>query len=212
MPIDPLRSSSMQSPARRASDAFLTRNNPKTAQLVASTPGLGLFLDRNSVSAGPRPGDVETQISWGLWNHSEATSRKYGHGMKDDQIKSDVIVVFQPSSDPAATVSFGGQRYPGREIIGVYRLGDQVTGVSGVDGGFLGQFQVTAHGKAGDRATIAWAVVSIGPDGRVRGGGFPTTSGGKPVPYQQNQHGGEYHGRAAEVVHGARSYVPVTDA
>jgi hypothetical protein len=194
----------------RASDAFLRKANPKLAQVLSSTPGLGLFLDRNSVSQGPAPGEVETPISWAIWNHSEGTNAKYGHGMKDDQIKNDIIVVFQPSKDPSAKVEMGWRSYPGHEIVGVYKLGDQITGVSGYDKGHMGQMNVLAHGKAGEKATVAWAVVSIGPDGRVRSGGYPTSNGNKPVPYQQNKGGGEYHGRAAEIVHGQRGYVPIT--
>lgn len=199
------------SPAAPADTSFLETNNARFADVVKRTPGVTAFLARNSVSSGPRTGEVSTPVSWSFWNHSAATSKKYGHGMTDDMIKGDVIVVFQPTTTPGAGVDFGGRQFPGHEIIGVFQVGDQVNGTSPVDGGFLGNMRLSAHGAAGSKAVLAWAVVSIAPDGHVRGGGYPTTSGTAPVPYQRNANGSEYHGRAAEVVHGQQAHVPITD-
>lgn len=197
---------------RNLDTSFLKTVNPKLDEVLKRTPGLDLFLAGNTVSTGAKAGQAASSIDWPFWNHSAATGKKYGHSMTDAQIKADTIIVFQPTKAPGACVSFGGRRFPGHEIIGVFNVGDQVTGVSGYDGGFLGSFRAQAHGPQGDKATIAWAVVSIAQDGHVRGGGYPTTDASGPVPYQRNQHGAEYRGRAGEIEFGKQAYMPITDS
>lgn len=212
MPVVRLGSASRVAAATAGPDlSLLAKNNPKFGEVLKKTPGLMQFLGKSTVSEGPRGNGSSTRVEWTWWNHSQATGKKYGHSLSDDQIRSDTIVVFQPTSKPGAQVTFGGRSFPGNEIVAVFNVGDQITGVSSYDGGFLGRMTFEAHGQAGEKATLAWAVVSIAPDGQVRGGGFPTTSGGVPVPYQQNKHGSEYHGRAAEIVHGSPAFVPITD-
>ena len=116
----------------------------------------------------------------------------------------------------AQEIEFGYQNFPGYEVIGVYQTKDQVQWKSGgSDGGHLGRFDLTARGKAGDQAVVAWSIVSIGDDGRVKGGGYPTSRGGKIVPHQDQgaggtSSGGEYWGRATRVTHGQSQYVPLT--
>jgi hypothetical protein len=191
----------------------LKTNNPKIDELIKENPGLGLFLSRNSVSTGPRPGEAKSEVAWDFWTHSAATNQKYGHGMTDAQILSDYIVVVQPSSLPQTKVDIGGTM-AGYEIIGVYKVGDEVSRPSGAfDGGHLGRLKVHAHGRPGD-AILAWAVVSIDKNGNINGGGYPTKRAGAFVPYQDQPigggGGGEYHGRAARITHGQKSSVPLT--
>ena len=168
------------------------------------------------MSSGPRDGDARTEVTWSFWTHSEKTNTKYGHGMKDAQILSDLIVVMQPSADAKANVKFGYNSFAGQEIVGVYRAGHHVRFPStAYDGGHLGEFDVVGHGKKGEQAVMSWAIVSLTDTGDVRGGGYPTTRDGKMVPYQdQNGAGGggsEYWGRAARIEHGnANNYVPLT--
>src|SRR5687768_310248 len=129
-----------RAPASSAVDtSFLARNNPRFEELVQKTPGLLPFLARNTVSTGPRGEDVVTPVEWAWWNHSAATGQKYGHGLTDEQIKADTLVVFQPTTRENARVEFAGDVYPGHEIVAVYNVGDQVTGTSYIDGGFLGR-------------------------------------------------------------------------
>lgn len=197
--------------------AQLKASNPRFEALLKEVPGLGKFLEKNTVSNGPREGDSRTEVTWSLWTHSEATNKKYGHGMKDEQILSDLIVVMQPSPDAKANVKFGYQSFAGQEIIGVYRTGDLIGRKStALDGGHLGEFDVVGHGKKGEQAVMAWAIVSIADDGNVRGGGYPTARGGKIVPYQDQKGagggGGEYWGRAARIEHGkTNNWVPLTE-
>jgi hypothetical protein len=191
---------------------YLAAANPRLDEVLKKTPGLDAFLQKNTVSTGPSESDASAPVRWPFWNHSAATGKKYGHAMTDEMIKADTIIAFQPSTKPGAMVDFGGRKFPGHEIIGVFNVGDQITGTTPVDGGFIGNMTIEPFGAAGQKATIAWAVVSIAPDGRVRGGGYPTTDGNGPVPYQRNQHGSEYHGRAAEVTLGQPASIPITEA
>lgn len=195
----------------------LRKSNPKIDQLIKENPGLGKLLAKNPVSAGPREGEAKTEISWSFWTHSEGTNKKYGHGLTDKQVTSDYIVCFQPSPNKEQAVKLGYNSYPGQEIIGVYKAGDHIPKLStAYDGGHLGEFDLVAHGKKGEQAVLGWAIVSVGEDGNVRGGGFPTARGGKLVPYQDQKGegggGGEYWGRAARVTHGRNdNYVPITE-
>ena len=195
----------------------LSASNPRFDALLKELPGLGKFLEKNSVSPGPRDGEAKTEVTWSVWTHSEQTNKKYGHGMTDKQVLSDLIVVMQPSADPGASVKFGYNSYPGQEIVGVYRTGDVVRNRSSAyDGGHLGEFDVVGHGKKGEQAVMGWAIVSVDDSGNVRGGGYPTARGGKLVPYQDQKGagggGGEYWGRAARIEHGkTNNYVPLTD-
>ncbi len=203
-----------------ASDGRLSQlkgSNPRFEALLKEVPGLAKFLEKNSVSSGPREGDVRTEVTWSLWTHSEETGKKYGHGLKDAQILSDLIVVMQPSADAKASVKFGYNKFPGQEIVGVYRAGDLIAQKNtAYDGGHLGEFDVVGHGKKGEQAVMAWAIVSLTDSGDVRGGGFPTARGDKIIPYQDQKGagggGGEYWGRAARIEHGkTNNYVPLTD-
>lgn len=195
----------------------LKASNPRIDALLKEVPGLAKFLEKNSVSSGPREGDARTEVTWSLWTHSEETNKKYGHGMKDAQILSDLIVVMQPSADEKAGVKFGYNSFAGQEIVGVYRTSDLVARKNtAYDGGHLGEFDVVGHGKKGEKAVMSWAIVSIAENGDVRGGGYPTARGGKIVPYQDQKGagggGGEYWGRAARIEHGkTNNYVPLTD-
>ncbi len=194
----------------------LSQSNPKTEALIKENPGVAKLLARSSVSSGPRPGESRTEIAWGLWTHSEKTNAKYGHGMKDAQIKSDYIVVFQPSADPKASVTLGRNSYPGQEIVGVYKAGDHLRMNAAYDGGHLGEIDVVGHGKKGEQAVYGWAILGIAEDGRALGGGFPTSRDGKVVAYQDQKGagggGGEYWGRGARVTQGAtNNHVPITD-
>lgn len=195
----------------------LRQSNPKIDALIAEKPGLGKLLAKNTVSAGPREGEARTEIAWSFWTHSEGTNKKYGHGMTDKQITTDYIIAFQPSPDAKASVNLGRGAMAGQEIIGVYKVGDHVPQLhTAYDGGNLGEFDLVAHGKKGEQAVVAWAIVSVGDDGNVKGGGYPTVRQGKIVPYQDQSGsesaGGEYWGRAARITHGAtNNYVPITD-
>ena len=191
-------------------------SNPRIDALIQENPGLGKLLQKNTVSSGPRAGQAETEVRWRFWTHSEKTGKQYGHGLTNAQILSDFIICVQPSADANASVTLGRSTFPGCEIIGVYRVSDHLTGHSSAsDGGHLGKFDLMAHGNKGDQAVVGWAIVSVGPDGNVRGGGFPTMRGGKMVPYQDQTQpgggGGEYWGRAATITHGSSNSVPITD-
>jgi hypothetical protein len=137
--------------------------------------------------------------------------------MTDKQITTDFIIAFQPSPDKKASVKLGGASFPGHEIIGVYQAGQHIPRQhTAYDGGNLGEFDLVAHGEKGKEAVLGWAIVTVGADGNVKGGGYPTTRGGKMVPYQDQKGagggGGEYWGRAARITQGATSnYVPITD-
>ncbi len=192
--------------------------NPRIDELIQQNPGLGKLLAKNTVSPGPREGETRTEITWQFWTHSEKTNKKYGHGMSDKQITSDYIVVFQPSPEKDAKVSLGRNQYPGHEIVGVYQTGQHIPRMgTAYDGGHLGEFDVVTHGKKGEKAVLAWAIVTVGEDGNVRGGGYPTSRGGQVVPYQDQKSGttsagGEYWGRAARITHGDKNnFVPITD-
>lgn len=195
----------------------LSQSNPKIAQLIKENPGLGKLLERNTVSSGPRAGEVKTEVSWEFWTHSEKTNKKYGHGMTDKQITSDYIVAFQPSPVKGASVNLGNGAIAGHEIIGVYKAGDHIPRKNtAYDGGHLGEFDLKGHGEKGKEAVMGWAIITVTEDGNVRGGGYPTMRGGKLVPYQDQKGegggGGEYWGRAARVTHGqTNNYVPITD-
>ncbi|MDP2343294.1 MAG: hypothetical protein Q8O67_20215 [Deltaproteobacteria bacterium] len=195
----------------------LRQSNPKIDALIKENPGLGKLLEKNTVSKGPREGEARTEVSWSFWTHSEGTNKKYGHGMTDKQIQSDYIIAFQPSTEKGAAVKLGGNQWAGQEIVGVYKAGDQIPRLhTAYDGGNLGEFDLVAHGKKGEQAVLAWAIVSVADDGNVRGGGYPTTRGGAAVPYQDQKGagggGGEYWGRAARVTHGqTNNYVPITE-
>ncbi len=197
--------------------AQLKESNPRIETLLKENPGLGAFLAKNSVSGGPGPNDARTEVTWSFWTHSEKTNGKYGHGMKDAQILSDYIVVIQPSKDPKANVRLGYNSFAGHEIIGVFKTGDHVPRPSSAyDGGHLGEFDVVGHGTKGEQVTMGWAIMSIDGGGNVKGGGYPTTRGGKMVPYQEQKGagggGGEYWGRAARVEHGrTNNWVPITE-
>lgn len=196
--------------------AVLEKNNPRFGALLASVKGLAPFLKANSVAGEKAAGEVDTAINWSIWTHSAETNKKYGHGMKDEQILSDLIITMQPSKDPNARVSFGYRTFKGYEIIGVNQTGDHVRKNVAIDGGHLGSFNITAHGKPGEQAIVAWSIVSLADDGRVRGGGYPTTRGDTIIPYQDQKAGGssgggEYWGRAARITHGQRGYVPITE-
>lgn len=205
--------------AGKASDAgytVLERNNPRFGALLTSVKGLAPFLKANSVAGEKISGEADTTITWSVWTHSTETNKKYGHGMKDEQILSDLIITMQPSRDPNAKVSVGYHTFKGYEIIGVNQAGDHVRKNTAFDGGHLGSFNITAHGKPGEEAVLAWSIVSLADDGRVRGGGYPTTRGDTIIPYQDQKAGGssgggEYWGRAARITHGQHNHVPVTE-
>jgi hypothetical protein len=194
----------------------LTKSNPRLGELITANPGLGKFLEKNTVSSGPRPGESRTEVAWDFWTHSAKTNQKYGHGLTDEQITNDYIVAFQPSPDAGASVNLGRASFKGHEIVGVYQAGQEMRGRNtAYDGGHLGTFDLVAHGKKGEAAVLGWAIISVGPDGNVRGGGFPTARNGVMVPYQDQKSGdsgggGEYHGRAARITHGRTdNFVPI---
>lgn len=195
----------------------LTKSNPKIAELLKANPGLGKLLEKNTVSSGPRAGEARTEIAWDFWTHSEKTNKKYGHGMTDKQITSDFIIAFQPTPEAGAAVNLGRAAFKGHEIIGVYQAGQQMQGRNtAYDGGHLGSFDLVGHGKKGEPAVVGWVIVSVGEDGNVRGGGYPTTRSGAMVAYQDQKGnesaGGEYWGRAARINQGAtNNYVPLTE-
>ncbi len=150
----------------------LRKSNPKIEQLIAEKPGLGKLLAKNTVSAGQREGEAKTEIAWSFWTHSEGTNKKYGHGMSDKQITSDYIIAFQPSPDKNASVNLGRGAMAGQEIIGVYKVGDLIRQLhTAYDGGNLGEFDLVGHGKKGEEAILGWAIVTVGDDGTVKGGG-----------------------------------------
>ena len=195
----------------------LRKSNPKIDALIAEKPGLGKLLAKNSVSSGPREGEARTEIAWSFWTHSEKTNKKYGHGMTDKQITTDYIIAFQPSADANARVNLGRYQQAGQEIIGVYKVGDHVPRLgTAYDGGHLGEFDLVAHGKKGEQAVVGWVIVTVGDDGNVKGGGYPTMRNGQMVPYQDQKGsesaGGEYWGRSARITHGRNdNYVPITE-
>jgi hypothetical protein len=201
----------------------LAKVNPNLGRILHENPGVGKYLERmhqqGAVFQGAKPGQARTSVNWTIWNHSEATNGKYGHGMKDDTIlNKDVVVVWQ-KGDGSTHVDVGGWGgKPAGQIIGVYQLRDQVKGGQRwADGGFNGSMNVEGAGTPGQKDVMAWGVIGIDATGRVTGGGLPDMRGGSPVPYQvlqaagQHASGRQYEGRAAEVEHGKSNYVPLAD-
>lgn len=220
----------VQAPAKAAVPKgleHLAKVNPHLTRILQKNPGVEKYLlkmaARGAVFDGAMAaGERATPVRWTIWNHSEQTAKgingypAYGHGMKDvDILDNDVVVVWQQQVGQKTTIEMGWNSVPG-QIVGVYQLRDQVQG-RWADGGFSGEMAVEGHGKPGEKTVMAWATVSIGTNGEIRGGGYPDMAGGLPVPWQKlkaegrRASGHQYEGRASEIIHGQTNQVPLAD-
>lgn len=219
MPVKPVSAADPSTPSTPTPSLDLTQlkaTNATLDKILKDIPGVTKLLEKcaklGGVSSGPKPGDSISKIGWNIWTHSAATNAHYGHGLTDKQIsEQDVIVVVQ--EDPnGPKLPLGGREMKG-QIVSVQRLCDLQHQYNGcADGGHWGYMNVQGYGKAGERVVMSWAIISVAPDGSVRGGGYPPPRAANHKDGSgAGTGGGEYAGRKWEVVLGQNTSVPIID-
>lgn len=183
---------------------YLKKSNPKLDDVLKQNPGVVKFLEKHAATGSlmePKPGDVSTEVRFGMWTHSKKSG-----GMPQEPFK-ETIIVWQEDKSSKADVRFTQwEKYSGR-IIGVFRLDQLEELADATDAQFNGpkrtvssdggwewpDMKVKATGKAGSALAIKWAIVSIDQNGDVQGGGFP----------------GGWAGREYDGKHGTADRLPV---
>lgn len=183
---------------------YLRQTNPKLDDVLRDNPGVAKFLEKHAATGSlmeARPGDVSTNIRFGMWTHSKRSG-----GMSQEPFK-ETIIVWQEDPASKANVRFTSyEKYNGR-IIGVFRLDQMEELADAVDAKHNGpkrtvsndngwewpDMKVRASGKAGTPLSIKWAIVAIDSNGDVQGGGFP----------------GGWSGREYDGKHGTNDRLPV---
>jgi hypothetical protein len=184
--------------------SYLKKSNPKLDDVLKQNPGVLKFLEKHAATGSlmeERPGDVQTQVRFGMWTHSARSG-----GMREEPFK-ETIIVWQEDPGSKSDVRFTNwEKYQGR-IIGVFRLEQLEELADAADNRFNGpkrtvssdngwewpDMKVRATGKAGTNLSIKWAIVNIDQNGNVQGGGFP----------------GGWAGREYDGKHGTNDRLPV---
>lgn len=212
--MSPIRVSGPGAAAPRSNGvdlSFLRKTNPKLDEVIRDNPGVLKLIERMAANGGvvqPKPTDAKSKITFEVWTHSKKSG-----GMPVEPF-GDVIFVWQNNAPgEKGKVDFGGYQSFDGKLIGVFRL-DQLAYPSAAaakdatgfvphefapgkwcvisdDKNYVGSYEwqsmpVTASGPKGANLEINWAIVGVGPQGNVLGGGFP---GGWSGRTYQGTHG-----------------------